>query len=113
MKAFTNPCRITWSNASVLSGTQTGRTVDEGAAGKASIVSESERATDEKAPNRSFFYTVPNRMGRSLLHQRCSRVINGMDGKVQERAHALRRQPTMTFVAIAVRTRALLLFPMV
>ncbi|GFT37648.1 hypothetical protein NPIL_329411 [Nephila pilipes] len=51
--------------------------------------------------------------GRSLRHQRCSRVINGMDGKVQERAHALRRQPTMTFVAIAIRTRALLLFPMV
>ncbi|GFS90403.1 hypothetical protein NPIL_137711 [Nephila pilipes] len=52
-------------------------------------------------------------MGRSLRHQRCSRVINGMDGKVQERAHALRRQPTMTFVAIAIRTRSLLLFPMV
>ncbi|GFT85333.1 hypothetical protein NPIL_70351 [Nephila pilipes] len=44
MKAFTNPCRTTWSNASVLSGTQTGRTVDEGAAGKASIVSESRKS---------------------------------------------------------------------
>ncbi|GFS78556.1 hypothetical protein NPIL_588371 [Nephila pilipes] len=66
MKAFTNPCRTTWSNASVLSGTQTGRTVDEGAAGKASIVSESERATEEKAPNRSSFYTVPDRMGVEL-----------------------------------------------
>ncbi|GFT65343.1 hypothetical protein NPIL_158131 [Nephila pilipes] len=66
MKAFTNPCRTTWSNASVLSGTQTGRTVDEGAAGKAFIVSESERATDEKAPNHSSFYTVPDRMGAEL-----------------------------------------------
>ncbi|GFT09555.1 hypothetical protein NPIL_399521 [Nephila pilipes] len=42
------------------------RTVDEGASGKASIVSESERATDEKAPNRSSFYTVPDRMGAKL-----------------------------------------------
>ncbi|GFS59481.1 hypothetical protein NPIL_612271 [Nephila pilipes] len=66
MKAFTNPCRTTWSNASVLSGTQTGRTVDEGAAGKVSIVSESGRATDKKAPNHSSFYTVPDRMGAEL-----------------------------------------------
>ncbi|GFU25550.1 hypothetical protein NPIL_605431 [Nephila pilipes] len=73
MKAFTNPCQTTWSNASVLSGTQTGRTGDEGAAGKASIVSESERATDEKAPNRSSFYTVPDRMGAELASPTCDK----------------------------------------
>ncbi|GFT83584.1 hypothetical protein NPIL_106631 [Nephila pilipes] len=66
MKAFTNPCRTTWSNASVLSGTQVGSTVDEGAAGKASVVSESERPTDEKAPNHSSFYTVPDWMGAEV-----------------------------------------------
>ncbi|GFU40647.1 hypothetical protein NPIL_232171 [Nephila pilipes] len=54
--------------------------VDEGAAGKASIVSESRRATDEKArtASLSLFYTVPDRWGGVLRHQRCLRVI--MDG---------------------------------
>ncbi|GFT31776.1 hypothetical protein NPIL_657681 [Nephila pilipes] len=50
---------------------------------------------------------------RDLLHQRCSRVIYGDDGKVKERAHTLYPQPTMTFVAIAILTRANVLFPMV
>ncbi|GFT51843.1 hypothetical protein NPIL_262741 [Nephila pilipes] len=50
---------------------------------------------------------------QSLYHQRCSCVINEMDEKVKERAHALSSQPTMTLVAIAVRTRTIPLFPTV
>ncbi|GFT54703.1 hypothetical protein NPIL_319181 [Nephila pilipes] len=50
----------TCSITSVLSGRQTGSTVDEGAVGKESI------ATDENAPKRSSFYTVPDRMMAGL-----------------------------------------------
>ncbi|GFT33161.1 hypothetical protein NPIL_640201 [Nephila pilipes] len=59
------------------------------------------------------FILSQTRCGWGLLHQRCSIVINGIDGEVKERAHALSRQPTMTLVAIAIWTRANVLFPMI
>ncbi|GFS44570.1 hypothetical protein NPIL_498161 [Nephila pilipes] len=44
--------------------------------------------------------------GRGFGHQNCLGVINGVDGKMQNRAHALGSQLTMTFLTVTEGTRA-------
>ncbi|GFT36870.1 hypothetical protein NPIL_91341 [Nephila pilipes] len=73
-----------------------------------------ERATDVEAPNRSSFYSVPDRMWAGVwVNSVCSRAINEVDEKKQNHAHALGSQPTTTFLTVTVRTRAKVLCPTV
>ncbi|GFU06915.1 hypothetical protein NPIL_304401 [Nephila pilipes] len=48
---------------------------------------------------------------RGSRHQRCSRVMNGIDRELKERAHALSRQPTITLVTIQYRHGPISSFP--